>query len=460
MRIAGALLLCATLAACGGPPFEPSGTSQPDTASRAATIDAPPLPPVKRFEAPSPEPVRRANADIARDFLDLAFALESGRQLDRLTRFETPISLRIAGNPPAELRRDLTRLLARLRDEAGLEIALTGARDANITIEAVSRDRIQGEMPGAACFVVPNVSSLSEYRRSRRSARVRWSELQTRERLAVFVPGDAPPQEVRDCLHEELAQAIGPLNDLYRLPDSVFNDDNVHTVLTGFDMLILRMHYAPELANGMTRSQVAARLPAILARIHPEGETRPVRRTPPTTRAWIDAVQEALGPGTSPPARRSAAERAVAIAAAQGWEDHRRGFAHYALGRLVQPYDPDRAQLEFARAERFYGTAPEMRLHRAYVATQLAAYQVRRGDGASALEELAPHYDTARQHENAALLATLLMLRAEALDLLGRPEESRRVRLDSLGWARYGFGPDWAVRARMQDIEALNPLKG
>jgi len=33
------------------------------------------------------------------------------------------------------------------------------------------------------------------------------------------------PQEVRDCLHEELAQALGPLNDLYRLPDSVFNDD-------------------------------------------------------------------------------------------------------------------------------------------------------------------------------------------------------------------------------------------
>jgi hypothetical protein len=83
--------------------------------------------------------------------------------------------------------------------------------------------------------------------------------------MAVFMPADVAPQEVRDCLHEEVAQAIGPLNDLYRLPDSVFNDDNFHTVLTGFDMLILRATYAPELRSGMTRAEVAAALPGILA---------------------------------------------------------------------------------------------------------------------------------------------------------------------------------------------------
>jgi hypothetical protein len=65
--------------------------------------------------------------------------------------------------------------------------------------------------------------------------------------VAVFIPSDVSPQEVRDCLHEEVAQALGPLNDLYRLPDSVFNDDNFHAVLTGFDMLILRTYYDAEL---------------------------------------------------------------------------------------------------------------------------------------------------------------------------------------------------------------------
>lgn len=46
----------------------------------------------------------------------------------------------------------------------------------------------------------------------------------------MFIPNDTSAQEIRDCLNEELAQALGPLNDLYRLSDSVFNDDNMHTV--------------------------------------------------------------------------------------------------------------------------------------------------------------------------------------------------------------------------------------
>jgi hypothetical protein len=49
----------------------------------------------------------------------------------------------------------------------------------------------------------------------------------------------------------------------------------------------------------------------------------------------------------------------------------------------------------------------------------------------------------------------MMMLRAEALELTGRT-----VRLDSLGWARYGFGADWAVRAKLREIGSLNPLKG
>ena len=53
------------------------------------------------------------------------------------------------------------------------------------------------------------------------------------------------------------------MNDLYRLPESIFNDDNFHTVLTRFDMLILAATYAPELRSGMSRDAVAAALPGI-----------------------------------------------------------------------------------------------------------------------------------------------------------------------------------------------------
>jgi hypothetical protein len=431
-----------------------------DTAATRAAIDgASSLPPMKSFAVPRPQPSVASNSDIARDFLDLSFTLESGRALQVFTRFEGPISVRVTGSPPPSLAPDLKRLVHRLRTEAGIDIALTNAADAAITVQAVSRSEIRNALPQAACFVVPNVSSLADYRSKRRSREVSWSQLTRREKLAIFLPNDSSPQEVRDCLHEELAQAIGPLNDLYRLPDSVFNDDNVHTVLTGYDMLILRTYYDPSLRTGMSRREVADRLPGILARNNPRGQAIQPARLAKTPRVWIEAVQTALGPGANPAQRRTAAIEALQVATAMGWTDHRRAFSHYAMGRLLQSTDPQGAQDQFVLAQRYFGRGQDTALHRAYVASQLAAYAISAGNPTEALYLITPHLDTAARHENAALLATLLMLRAEALELSGRATEGRTVRLDSLGWARYGFGSDWAVRAKLREIGSLSPAR-
>jgi len=443
---------CLATAGCAPAPLE-------EMPSRAATATAA-MPAMKAFRGARPVPPERSNRDIARDFLDLTFQLESGRELERFSRFEGPIRVRVRGTPPPTLIPDLDRVLARLRREAALDIGRVTGRDrkANITIEAVTRADIRRYLPKAACFVVPNVSSLEEYRRARNSRETSWRELSHRKRIAVFVPSDSAPQEVRDCLHEELAQAIGPLNDLYRLPDSVFNDDNVHAVLTGFDMLILRTYYAPELETGMTREQVAARLPAILSRLNPRGDSVAPRSVAPTPRDWIHAIQTALGPGAGPATRRNAAREALSIAQERGWQDHRLAFSHFALGRLTQSADPDFALRRFIAADEIYGRMPGTELHRAYSTSQLAAYVISQGRGAEALRMLAPHLAVANRHQNAALLATLMMLKAEALALEGRAAEARAVRLDSLGWARYGFGADWAVRSKLNEIAALSPL--
>ena len=426
--------------------------------SRAATATNA-LPPVKTFAVPRPVPAQRSNTDIARDFLELSFNLESGRDIPVFTRFEGPITVRVTGAPSANLQSDLNRLLHRLRTEARIDISQSVSGPANVTIESVSRADIRRALPMAAGFVVPNVSSLAEYRRARRTPAVNWLRLRKREKIAIFVPNDAPPQEVRDCLHEELAQALGPLNDLYRLPDSVFNDDNVHTVLTGFDMLILRAYYDPSLRNGMTRREAAIKIKPILARIHPQGAGRPSQRLERTPRLWIDAVQTALGPGAKSGERRRAASEALQIAAAMGWQDHRRAFSHYAMGRLNQLTNPKVAEVEFRKANSYYSRSNDTSLHRAYVASQLAAFAISNNQPRVALDMLGPSVQIAAQHENAALLATLMMLQAEALDLEGRASEAQRIRMDSLGWARYGFGPEWAVRSKLREISALNPLK-
>lgn len=418
------------------------------------------LPPMKSFQPRAAQDgVARSNKDIARDFLELAFRMESGREIPRLTRFEMPVTVAPAGEVPDWFMADLRALVARLQREAGLDIRLApvGA-EAAIVIETLPRRRLRASVPQAACFVVPRVASWREFRRNRRSGALDWTTLERRQRAAVFIPDDIAPQETRDCLHEEIAQALGPLNDIYRLGDSIFNDDNINTVLTPFDMLILKVYYDPALKNGMRRDEVAAELPAILKRLNPTGETARQDGLEPAPREWIDRIERALGPGTGPGQRLHQARLAVKIARDRGWMDNRLGFALFAQGRLALGVDPALAAESFARAynvySELYGTDD---IHTAHVALQLAAFALSSGRPEIALRHVTDSIPPALRAENAALLSTLLMIKSEALLAQGRKEEAAAVRLDSLGWARYGFSSDEEVRARLREIAGLRP---
>ncbi len=227
-------------------------------------------------------------------------------------------------------------------------------------------------------------------------------------------------------------------------------------------MLVLRAYYAPELRSGMTKAQVAARLPGILARLNPPGGGGgvPAATHPPTPQSWKQAIETALGAGTAPPARRrGAAQDAVHIARAQGWYDTRLAFSLYALGRLsLGGVNSDVALQAFREAETIYRNSPGSDLQVAHMGVQLAAYALSAGKADRAIEIVNTHVPPAVMGaENAALLSTFLMIKAEALDLAGRPTEAQLVRLDSLGWARYGFGSDAQVGQRLREIAAISP---
>ena len=415
------------------------------------------FPQMRSFTAASPGPSTRPNAQIAADFLDLSFEMESGRPLPILTRFEGPITVRVSGASNAALNGDLRSLIARLRQEAQIDIRLATGPEANIVIELVPTRTIQRVAPNAACFVVPRVQSWSELRAARNTDILDWATLNSRDKAAIFIPSDATPQEMRDCLHEELAQALGPLNDLYRLPDSVFNDDNIHTVLTGFDMVILRAYYAPQLRNGMSRSAVAAQLPAILARINPRGQRQNPRFEGRDLPLWKAQIETALGNGASDSRRRAAAARAIEIGQTQGWTGPRAGFAQYAFGRLQIGNDPSQSLAAFNAANRAYSASPDTAIHTAHVALQLAAFTLISGDADRTIAITSRAIPIARRHENASLMALLMMFQAEALDLRGDTDAGMALRLDSLGWALYGFGDRNAVIDQLNEIASLPP---
>jgi hypothetical protein len=424
-----------SLAACAPAPNAEVTMTRPPAALSTASGPA-----TTQLSMTAATVVSRSNASIGRDFMDLAFRMESGRAIPTLSRFEGPISVALTGAVPATAAEDLGRVLARFRNEAGIDVQATGGA-ANITVEFLPRRTMQSVVPSAACFVVPRVSSWDEYRAARNTGALDWTTVQVRERVAIFVPSDTTPQEVRDCLHEELAQAMGPLNDLYRLSDSVFNDDNFHTTLTGFDMLVLRAFY------------VAAVLPGVLARLNPGGGTAAASGSDADPRTWTQAIETALGPRGSAGAKRAAAAQAVAIARAQGWQDNRLAFSYYALGRVNVSGNVPQAVIAFAEAQRIYQSLPGGGVHAAHVDMQMAAFALSSGQGEEAMRYADRAIPVVRQAENAALLATLLLLKAEALDLAGRGAEAQALRLDTAGLAGYGFGAQ--MRARTAEIAAL-----
>jgi hypothetical protein len=451
MRVLPMLALC-MITACA--PYEGAQVSKSFVSDRSEGIS---LPVMQGFgTSPNPAPIR-STADLMHLFDLLEFNMESGRSLPILTRFEGPITVRMIGKIPPTASADLTRLITRFRTEAGIDIRTVSAdQDASITIDFQSRADMSRVVPSAACFVVPRVKSFEEYKQRRNTADVDWTTVVQRKNVAVFVPADTAPQEVRDCLNEELAQAMGPLNDLYQNPDSVFNDDNFNSVLTSFDMLMLRVHYAPELRSGMNRVEVAKHLPTILARLNPNGvglpATRPTQMSP---RSWVAAVEGSFGINGNSQSRLEAADRMVSIAMAQGWRDARLGFSYYAKGRALSVMNRAKSIEAFAEAARIYRATPGAQVQAAHVDMQLAAIALASGQAGKAMQFADRAIPVVKSAENAALMATLMMIKAEALENLGQSAAGKAQRLDSLGWARYGFGAESAMRARQAEIASI-----
>lgn len=402
--------------------------------------------------------VNRSNADIAQEFLDLSFALESGQKITFLSRFEGPISIAINASAPNHVVEDLDRLIARLKSEAGLDVSRVSGNSANIYVETIPKKQLQSLIPTAACFVVPNVSGWNDYRRNRSKKSLDWTRLEQRERITVFMPNDVSPQESRDCLHEEIAQALGPVNDLYRLPDSVYNDDNFNISLTAYDMLILKAYYSPEIRNGMTKAQVAEVLPHLLAHLNPIGQALPAMRLQQTSHDWVKAIETALGPRVNPTKRRSAAHRAVQIAKSKGYNDHRLGFAHFARAQVSLRDDPRLAASDFVRAytifKTLFGTAD---IHTAQAAVQMASLSMSAGKFDSALKFINDSIPAARKSQNGSILFSLLAMKAEIYEGLGRFADAKTLKQEAISWAHYGLGSRAEISRRLEQVAALRP---
>ena len=96
MRLASLLSVCLLTACVPSPGADVSMNQTKSATSTSGRIAAE----TNRFGLAAGQRSQRNNADIARDFLELSFKMESGRPLPVLTRFEGPITVRATGPMP------------------------------------------------------------------------------------------------------------------------------------------------------------------------------------------------------------------------------------------------------------------------------------------------------------------------------------------------------------------------
>ena len=141
--------------------------------------------------------------------------------------------------------------------------------------------------------------------------------------------------------------------------------------------------------------------------------------------------------------------------------DHRLGVSLLTLGRLTLRRDPETAAKNFTEAytlfRREFGDGD---VRTAQAGVHLAALALGTGQYDIAIRLADRHVEAATDGQNAILLAGLLSIKAEALAAQGEAEAAQATRLDSLRWARYGFGDaDGALAREQAQLAALLRLE-
>ncbi|MFN0113668.1 MAG: DUF2927 domain-containing protein [Paracoccaceae bacterium] len=181
----------------------------------------------------------------------------------RLRRWDGPIRMSVefgASVPDAQRLKDrgsVTAYAARLSRLTGLPIAV-GAADPNFTVLVLNEDErrtvgprlralVRGVDPAAVAAVVnmaPETYCTVFSFSSGKSAAY--------SRAIAVIRGEHPDLLRLSCIHEELAQGLGLVNDSPSARPSIFNDDEEFALLTRQDEMLLRMLYDPRLKLGMT----------------------------------------------------------------------------------------------------------------------------------------------------------------------------------------------------------------
>ncbi len=298
------LALASLLSGCAKAPSDAPPPS-PSVVMPTAALDAETLKAMAHYRAI--EATRRANGlmrtdgggadtpfsarDLATNFIAISFfdefsdqsgQLVAGGQEVRLHRWTRPLRVAIefgASVPPDQQAQNLAEIsayVARLSQITGLPAELVD-RNANFLIlvenppeRRALRNRILSFAPGtseaamqSALYMAPSTyCTVFGYSPGKSSFY---------DRSLAVLRAELPPLMLSACIHEEIAQGLGLVNDSPRARPSIFNDNAEFALLTRLDELMLKMLYDPRLKPGMTLDEARPIVEQIAAELLPDG---------------------------------------------------------------------------------------------------------------------------------------------------------------------------------------------
>lgn len=213
---------------------------------------------------------------LVEDFLRIAlydeYVISGGRFVARqsqsyLRRWETPVRVQLVFGPsatPERIARDSAAVrdyVARLARVTRHDIRVTSGQG-NMLVLFLDRDEQRSFGPTLRSMV-PRIDpvtldAVTNSPRNHFCAAFGLSDPEKNgayEKAVILIKAEHPDLMRLGCIHEEIAQALGLVNDSPDARPSIFNDDDEFALLTTHDELLLRMLYDRRLRVGMTAQE-------------------------------------------------------------------------------------------------------------------------------------------------------------------------------------------------------------
>jgi hypothetical protein len=208
------------------------------------------------------------NEEIREGFFKIAFGAEL--QIDepagRVRKFNEPVRIFVEAAGAPQRRSELANVVADIRSRVNhLDIDLTtDRRAANFTVRLVPERKLTSTI--RALYGSDRAKQIQKELKPECLSGIGKDESFRIRRAEVILPVDAGDFTFLDCAYEELLQALGVINDDASVPWTMFNDDVQMGFFDVYDQYLLNILYDPRITPGMTRDEVDAALPDILAR--------------------------------------------------------------------------------------------------------------------------------------------------------------------------------------------------